>query len=191
MTTNLFDNLQRQLERQNIVSRSTEARKWLESKVQNLRQSAILRDAGRQKNSFSAGKMYFFAYDPKLKTELPYYDRFPLVIPIEQYSDGFLGLNLHYVPPNYRAKLLDKMMDIATNNKFDDRTRFRVSYDLLNGSSRYDIFRPCVKRYLYTHIASKFIHIEANEWDIAIFLPFERFVGASRGKVYSESIKRI
>lgn len=191
MATNLFNNLQSQLQGQNNAYRSAEARRWLESKVQNLRSGALMRDIGRQRNEFSIGRMYFFGYDPKLKTELPYYDRFPLVIPIDQYQDGFMGLNLHYVPPNYRAKLLDKMMDVATNKKFDERTRFRISYDLLNGSSRYDIFRPCVKKYLYSHVMTKFIHIEASEWDIAIFLPFEKFVGASKGRVYNESIKRI
>lgn len=191
MATKLFDNLQQQLQRQNLVYRSAEARKWLESKVQSTRTRSLLADKSRQDNTFDVGKMYFFAYDPKTKEQLPYYDRFPLVIPIDQDHEGFLGMNLHYVPPAYRAKLLDKMMTIATNKKFDDRTRFRVNYELLNGSARYEIFKPCVKRYLYSHIRSKFIRIDANEWDIAIFLPFERFVGASRGKVYNESIRKI
>ena len=41
--------------------------------------------------SFSRLNMFF--YDPKLKKKLPYYDTFPLVLPLENYSDGFLGLN--------------------------------------------------------------------------------------------------
>lgn len=191
MATRLFTNLQQQLERQNLVYRSAEARKWLESKARGMKSGSLLSDTTRQDTTFIVGKMYFFAYDPKTKAELPYYDRFPLVIPISQDHDSFLGMNLHYVPPTYRAKLLDKMMDIASNKSFNEATRFRVNYELLNGSSRYDIFKPCVKRYIYNHIRSKFIRIDANEWDIAIFLPFERFVGASRGRVYNDSIRKI
>ena len=191
MATKLFDNLQQQLQRQNLVYRSAEARKWLESKVQSVRTRTILNDTSRQDNKFTIGKMYFFVYDPKTKDQLPYYDRFPLVIPIDQSHDEFLGMNLHYVPPAYRAKLLDKMMDVASNKSFNENTRFRINYELLKGSSRYDIFKPCLKRYMFQHIRSKFIRIDADEWDIAIFLPFERFMKASRGKVYNESIRKI
>ena len=35
------------------------------------------------------GKMYFYSYNPKWKNELPWYDTFPLVFPIEKYSDDF------------------------------------------------------------------------------------------------------
>jgi len=190
--SNLFNSLQDQMERQNLVARSGGARAWLQSKVMNMgRTSALTRDFSRQDNSFQIGKMYFFAYDPLTKKTMPYYDRFPLVIPIEQYADGFLGMNLHYVPPTYRAKLLDKMMDVASNKRFDERTRLRVSYELLNGSSRYDIFKPCVKRYLYKQMRSKFIRIDANEWDIAIFLPVSKFVGASTSRVYSDSMRKM
>lgn len=181
------------MQRQSLATSSSEARKWLASKATALSgrgASGLMRDQNRQVDDFTVGKMYFFAYDPITK-DLPYYDRFPLVLPIEQYADGFLGLNLHYIPPPYRAKLLDKMMDVASNKKFDERTRFRISYDLLNSSSRYDIFRPCVKKYLYKQLRSKFISIEASEWDIAIFLPFEKFVGASKGKVFNDSIRKI
>lgn len=190
----LLNTLKRQLERQNLATRSSEARNWLIKKVKELRGSttvSLTKDRTRRVDDFTVGKMYFFSYDAKGKKTLPYYDRFPLVLPIEQYSDGFLGLNLHYVPPNYRAMLLDSMMDIISNKRFDESTRFRASYSLLNGSSRYHIFKPCVKRYLYTQMRSKFISIDASEWDIAIFLPFERFVGAGAGTVFNDSLGKI
>jgi len=52
------------------------------------------------------GGLMFFIYDPKTKDKLPYWDRFPLVIPINLYPDGFLGLNLHYLPYYQRQLLL-------------------------------------------------------------------------------------
>ena len=78
-------------------------------------------------NRIRPGEMYLFMYDPKHKDTLPYYDRFPLVIPIESYPDGFLGLNLHYIHPKQRLILLDKLSETATNDKFDSKTKLTRS----------------------------------------------------------------
>ena len=52
-----------------------------------------------------------FVYGPKHAKKLPYYDTFPLVLPLERYSDGFLGMNFHYLPIPLRMRLLDRMFD--------------------------------------------------------------------------------
>src|SRR4051812_30598339 len=59
------------------------------------------------------GTMIMYFYDAKLKDVLPYWDQFPLVFPIEIYDDGFLGINLHYLPPMLRAKLMDALYTTA------------------------------------------------------------------------------
>lgn len=123
------------------------------------------------------GKMYFFYYDPKLKDKLPVYDKFPLVIPIERYADGFLGLNLHYLSTNERSAFLNYLMKYVTNKKMNENTKFDVSYDLLAFSRRLSSYtRPCVKRYLYDHVRSQFTEIVPNEWQKAIELPVDFFV---------------
>src|ERR1700686_4103897 len=94
------------------------------------------------------GRMYMFFYDPKHKKTLPYYDSVPLIFPIEKYKDGFLGINLHYLHPTLRAKLMDALMTYANNTKFDDSTKLNISYKILKGASRTKYFKPCVKRYL-------------------------------------------
>lgn len=190
MVETYINKLQRQLQRRNMATRSDEARKWLFDKAQNMK-NIRWNTLGKAYDRLSIGMMYFFVYDPKTKDDLPYYDRLPLVFPIEMYPDGFLGLNLHYLAPDYRAILLDKLTDVATNKKFDDKTRLRLSYDLLAGSRKYKLFEPCLKRYLYSHMKSRFIKIEANEWDIAIYLPVERFVKAKKDTVYRESYQAV
>ena len=55
----------------------------------------------------SVGSMYLYIYDPKTKDKLPIWDTCPLVFPMEFYDDGFLGLNMHYLTPLARKKLLD------------------------------------------------------------------------------------
>lgn len=130
----------------------------------------------RGRDNAIIGKMYFFAYDPKMKKTLPMYDRFPLVFPIEPYSDGFLGLNLHYLNPGERQWLLNKLKDFRNNNKFNATTKLKLSYDLLSSTKKLaSLSRPCVKRYLFSHVRSKFIEMEPSEWDKAIGLPVAQF----------------
>lgn len=130
----------------------------------------------RGRDNAIIGKMYFFAYDPKMKKTLPMYDRFPLVFPIEPYNDGFLGLNLHYLNPGERAWLLNKLKDFRNNNKFNTTTRLKLSYDLLASTKKLaSVSRPCVKRYLFSHVRSKFIEMTPEEWDKAIDLPVAQF----------------
>lgn len=163
-----------------VTPRTELARSWLLSKIKSLKiptnRSNILNDAKRVSAKAFIGKMYFYNYDPKFKDILPVYDRFPLVIPMEMYEDGFLGLNLHYLDPYSRLALLDRLHDFINNDKYDDTTKFRLSYDLLASSRRYKMIEPCIKRYLFSHIRSSIIYIEPDNWETAIFLPTEKMV---------------
>ena len=187
----LLDRIKSSLATQGYNPRSSAARQWLRAKAAELKPTpaSMMKDRERLRNKSFIGRMYFFFYDAKLKDSLPYFDKFPLVIPIEQYPDGFLGLNLHYIHPKQRIILLDKLSDAATNTKFDERTRLKISYDYLTAASNTFEAKPCIKRYLYSHITSRFLEITADEWDIAALLPVEDF-NASTGKVYSDSRKK-
>ena len=99
-------------------------------------------------------------------------------------------MNLHYIHPKQRLILLDKLSETATNNNFDSKTKLRVNYSYLAGASRAFEATPCIKRYLYSHIQSRFLEISADEWDIAAMLPVETFVGATTSKVYADSRKK-
>jgi hypothetical protein len=188
----LIDRIKQSLAREGYSTGTNNARNWLRAKVKELTPTsrALMNDRDRLKTNSTIGKMYFYFYDPKTKDTLPYYDRFPLVIPIESYPDGFLGLNLHYIHPKQRLILLDKLSETATNDKFDSKTKLRVSYSYLAGASRAFEATPCIKRYLFTHIQSRFLEISADEWDIAAMLPVETFVGATTSKVYADSRKK-
>ena len=134
------------------------------------------------------GRMIMFQYDAKTKDTLPYWDKFPLVFPISYYNDGFLGINLHYLPIMYRAKLMDQLYTTATNEKFDSTTKLSVSYEILNGASRFRLFKPCIKRYLTTHIKSRFLFIPSDEWDLALVIPSARWQKAKSSTVWRDSL---
>jgi len=188
----LINRIKESLAKEGLNPRTRLARAWLQQKVKDLKPSpaSLIRDRQRLKDKSFIGKMYFYYYDPKTKDSMPYYDRFPLVIPIEQYQDGFLGLNLHYIHPRQRIILLDKLSETASNNKFDEKTKLKLSYDYLKAASTAFEAMPCIKRYLYNHVTSRFLEISADEWDIAALLPMETFVNAQEGQVYSDSRKK-
>jgi len=185
----LIDRINQQLAKEGIKPRTDAARTWLRQEVANLNpsRSAMMRDREKLRNRTMIGRMYFYFYDPKHKATLPYYDRFPLVLPVERYSDGFLGLNLHYIHPKQRIILLDKLSDFATNSKYDETTRLRLTYATLASATKAFEATPCIKRYLFNHVESRFLEITADKWDIAALLPFEYFVGASKSKVFKDS----
>ena len=188
----LIDRIKSSLAKEGLSPRTNQARAWLQEKIKTLKptRESLLRDRQRLKTSSIVGKMYFYFYDPKTKDTMPYYDRFPLVIPIEMYRDGFLGLNLHYIHPKSRMVLLDKLSVTATNRSYNESTKLRLNYEYLSKASKAFEAMPCIKRYLYNHIDSRFLEIAADEWDIAALLPMESFIGASTSKVYSDSSKK-
>ena len=113
--SNLFNQLELEAFRAGITPRTEQSREWFRKRVSNMRSGRINRNRLMKEepieldNDSIVGNMYMFFYDPKLKKELPYYDSFPLVIVVGPAEGGFLGLNLHYLPPTLRAKFLDAM----------------------------------------------------------------------------------
>ena len=188
----LLDRIKTSLAKEGLTPRTNASRAWLRAKVKDLKptSSGLMRDKDRLKNTSMIGRMYFYFYDPKTKDTMPYYDRFPLVIPIERYNDGFLGLNLHYIHPKHRMILLDKLSDTTSNDNYDEKTKLKINYRYLAAASRIFEANPCIKRYLFTQIESRFLEITADEWDIAAMLPVETFVGATTSKVYADSRKK-
>lgn len=177
-----------------VPARTRAARNWFRDQAQGVgraNRKGIVSDRDRLRSKVVVGGMYMFFYDPKGKKQLPYYDRFPLVVVTDIYPDGFLGLNLHYLPPALRAKLMDGLYTISSNKKFDETTRMRVSYDMLKSASKFRGYKPCVKRYLNSHLRSRLAYINATEWDIALFLPTEQFAKAGKSEVWADSRKAI
>jgi len=140
------------------------------------------------RNNPNIGMMYNFVYDAKWKDELPYWDAFPLIIMVGPAPNGFYGINLHYLPPKARAILFDNLLAIASDTKYNERTKLQLSYQLLSSSSKYKLFRPCFKHYLFTHLRSQLAFIPPKHWDAALFMPTASFQKAVNSKVWSDSI---
>ncbi len=183
----LFRQMEIEAFRAGITPRTKQSINWFRDKARQLYRGRYARmDRGtimkddalslkaRPKTSASPlGNMYMYIYDAKHKKTLPYYDAFPLIIMIGPADKGFYGLNLHYLPPVVRAKLLDAVL----GNKGQG-----VPKKYLDAAQ---------KRYLTTHVKSRFALVEKPEWEIATFLPMADFRGANVDKVYKDSRKKL
>ena len=187
----LLDKLKTAIKTSTAGAKARAAGDWFREKVKQAGASAKMKAVTPNQllrrqpdDNILLGKMFFYKYDPKFAKKLPYWDMYPLVFPFEKAPGGFYGLNLHYIPPRDRAVLMDNLNQYASNNKYDKTTRLELSYRLLK---RYGRAVPCVKRYLGDRIVSQTVRIDADEWEVAIFLPVERFQKASKGEVWADS----
>ena len=193
--SNLFQKLELEAFRKGINPRTQESREWFRRRVQRLtrvnRDQLMREPEVTRRATHSYGGMFMYFYDPKHKDKLPYYDRFPLTVPVEPAKGGFRGINLHYLPPVLRAKFLDALLGITNNKKYDESTKFNLTYRLLNGSRNMRYFKPCFKHYLLDHVKSRFAEVPAPEWEIATFLPTAQWEKSTAGRIYSDSRKTI
>jgi len=194
-TSNIFQNLEAKALKAGITPRTKESQAWFRKQIGKLGTisgSKILKDERLTKNSKTAvGTMQMFFYDPKTKKNLPFYDKFPLAVIVGPAPGGFYGLNLHYLPPVLRAKLLDALMEVTNNNKFDDTTKFKISYEILQRAGSMKFYKPCFKHYLNNHVASHFGRVSASDYEVAVFLPTASWSGANANTVYKNSRKQI
>jgi hypothetical protein len=173
------------------------SRSWFEKQVaamamQNITPNKVLRgEPSHMRSAIVPGNLYMYKYDPKTKESLPYYDTFPLVFPFRKTADGFYGLNMHYLPYDLRIKLLDQLLVFKNNSRWDETTKIKYSWALIDGVSRFAPAQACVKQYLSGYVRSQFRQIYSEDWATAMLLPVERFVGASKQQVWADSRKII
>ena len=133
------------------------------------------------------GDMYLFFYDPKMKKDLPYYDRMPLVLPFRKVQDGFYGINLHYLPYLMRFKILEILSKYEVEKNGDKR--IQLSWQLLDATAKLSPAKFAVKHSLNAHVRSRFYKIGSDDWVTASQLPLEKFVGAQKTKVWQDATR--
>ena len=193
MVSKVFDEILAQGVRAGqLPARTQQSRDWFRdtaTKTKVTPESVIRGEKARYKNRVIMGKMYLFNYDPIYIETLPYYDRYPLIFPVEKTDNGFYGINMHYLPLKLRAVLMDALYSLSRDKRYDEKTRLKLSYGILNSVAKYKAFRPTFKRYLTNHVRSRFIEISSAEWDIALMLPLQKFAKSSSSKVWADSRK--
>ena len=180
-----------------ITDRSKKSITWLRQRYADISKSSVvttnfINQTERKRKRGMIGRMYMFVYDPKGKKDLPFYDRFPLIFFIKPVQGGFQGINLHYLPPILRARLMDALYEIQVNGVVsNETTKLKITYDLLTAAARFRLFKPCFKQYLFKHTRSELIYVPPEEWDMTVFLPTEQFKKATKEQVWKDSRSKI
>lgn len=193
----LLDTVAKAINTQTIQKKVKRSAEWFRNKIRELSGEAknrlssatpekFYRDSENKvlttefKKRVSIGDLFCYFYDPKYKKTLPYYDMFPLIMLIDADADTFLGLNFHYLPPRFRARLLDKVSAVGKNQNLNFRKIARIPE-----------VAPTVKRYRYDHVQRRVIEIKEEENELVIFLPLEKFAKETKSKVWADSKKRL
>jgi hypothetical protein len=153
---------------------------WYRTNVQSIADRVTARklmSSGKLNGIPSRGRLNMFFYDPKYKKVLPYYDTFPLVLPLETIPGGFMGMNFHYLRPLQRLSLLNNLQRFASGG-MSKSTRIDATYD---GIKNVGIAKPTIKKYLYKHVRSSFLRIDFDEAALAVYLPVQQF---KKGRPY-------
>ena len=166
---------------------------WFREKIQEFGKPGpqqLLRD-GRRTKGVNFGTLNMFIYSPKHKDTLPYYDTFPLVLPIGPAAGGFMGLNFHYLPIQMRIRLLDKIVDgggsLNVAAQSGKRPILITDYSQLK---RIPMAKAIVKHYLTGYVKSDFRAITSEELIVAALLPVQRFQKGSAQAAYLDTAKR-
>jgi len=178
-------------------ARSEESLIWLRDNMRGMRVNVdrfYKQSDFNKTDRYLEGRMYSYFYDPKYAEVLPYYDIFPVTLILQLEKNGFMGLNLHYIPPRYRIALLDQLYRYAVKDDEDAddmQTRLRISWDILRSAAKLKWAKPCLKRYLTSHVVGPALEITPDHWDTVAMLPLARFQKQGVRQVYTESRNKV
>jgi hypothetical protein len=202
----IFEQIAQNAAAQRINTRSMqEAREWYMAearKVSNVSGNRLMGEdpalLTNYLNQDSVGKMYMFYYDAKYKDELPYWDRFPLIFVLDVRADRFWGVNLHYLPPLYRARLMNALYKIQNRGRTPLSIKLKLTYQVLKSIDP-RVAKFAVKQYLRysgskkgkssaanVGVRSRFMQIPYDKWDVALMLPTEQFEKQTKSKVWAD-----
>lgn len=133
------------------------------------------------------GRMYLFCYKAKWANILPFWDRHPLVYVLKLNrgeGSGLEGINYHYLGLEQRIRLLNIIVNGADLTKEERDRRVIMTYQKLKHSAEMWV-KFSYKRYLYSHLQTKFIMVPITNWKEILYLPLSRFEKATEAEVNS------
>jgi hypothetical protein len=177
-----------------LESRTLDSLQWFQRNVRDIRRtpSSIIKENQNFVTRFELGKMYMFMYDPKGRDKLKYYDYFPITICLKRYATGFMGINLHYLAPKYRALLMDGLYEFY--KEIESNSYFQIRYPV-KSVSKLRWAKPCIKQYQYGYLDSRIVEVLPEHMDMAVMLPSQRF--RSKGSttnandIYRKSLRKV
>lgn len=176
---------------ENFNEMSLRSLNWYKKKVKDVFGAAETNpekffDKANYPNKPIPGNIITFKYNPKTRDTLKYYDIFPLVLVLKLIPGGFIGLNFHYLSPADRADFMNKLepfQRVASQGII----RINITYSMLKVSTRLVHYKACLRSYKRSQIGNMLYTLTPDEWELALFLPTEKFVKVTKRRVWNIS----
>jgi hypothetical protein len=153
----------------------------------------MLKGKDRPTKNFRVGEMVFFSYKAQPGPG-EYYDRYPLILVLEQSNEDFLGLNMHYLPKPMRMILINALSAFLSSKANIANSRPRLtnfSYSLLK-THKYRYGKYCIRRYKKSRLLIYPIVVPTDTWNIFVHLPLSFWIPTkTQAFVERETLKKM
>lgn len=130
------------------------------------------------------GLPVLFIYNAKYKSTLPYWDALPNSIIIGHYPNGFLGINLHYIPWAKRINLANRLLKSVKNK---NRINYRdIQKAWIGAKLPVGLAYLAIRRYLYSHIKSNIKQFDWETYKLVVREIPPKFQKQSQEAVYKD-----
>lgn len=177
-----------------VKKKTLAAIEWYTGKVQSTVPKKIrvnlLMYGRRAVQSYVPGQMILFRYQAKGFDEgtLSYFDAAPIVIILGENKHGnLLGLNLHYLPPPVRLRVLGLLMKPINAKKLRHDTKLRVTYQAVQSIAALAPLQYAIHSYIPNRMAGKVVRVQPAEWHHAAAMPVAQFIGKSARGVWASN----
>lgn len=179
----LFDDIKESAEGRELSTR------WYRSKITSLGGTTMTAEQHIEEGYATAkpnyGMMNLFHYQPQTAEKLPFYDLFPLVIPVEKNRDGFTGINFHFLSIPMRVAFLNLLTEAFADDRME---KLNLTWRQISGLGK---SKAIVRRYKAKNVKSTFLRLPIEDMLIAVLLPVQKFYTgslSSRTSVPSNSV---
>ena len=140
-----------------------------------------------QRSRPTPGQWYLFMYDPKGKKDLKFYDRLPLVLVLDTFRNGFIGLNFHHMHPRFRRRFIQFAEQFRRGQGL--YSYLDINWNVIKTLDKYKFGRPIIRRYNYTQVRSRMIKVPEDDWELMVVIPSLRLFKMQTQAVWQETTR--
>lgn len=136
------------------------------------------------------GRLYTFKYDAKVAE---YWDKYPVSLIIDVQPKYFLGLSIHYLPPQTREFFIKKIL-LFNYKRLQNNQPVKIDYGMIK-SGLNEFYKEgivLIRKYLRNHVKSRVAEIPYKEWMNAVSAYGNgRWMNTTAAKVWAEYKERL
>lgn len=153
-----------------------ESLKWWNTHISKYQKKGQLAEDYQkmERRAIKVGSLITFSYNAKHADKLAFWDKYPCVILFNDFDGFFMGLNLHYVHPQFRKTLLAKVIEL-NKMKIKSDQRFTLAWEQLKMFIKRNGLEISIRKYIKGRM-SGVDYVKGTEWRYVAELPSEKLV---------------